>query len=72
MGKGDLLGTVNANRVTVINQEAGKLLVADEPIDQFDMRLLNLTDIDTAQQAEQSIGMREVVELRKTVHTGSV
>ena len=65
MGKGDLLGTVNADRVTVIDQESGELLVADKSTDQFDVCLLDLIDIDTAQQAEQGIGMREIVELRK-------
>lgn len=65
MGKDDLLSTVNADRVAVTDQEAGELLVADEPIDQFDMRLLDLADIDAAQQTGQGIGMREIVELWK-------
>ncbi len=64
-GKGDLLGAVNADRVTVIDQEAGELLVTDEPIDQFDVCLLDLTDINAAQQTKQGVGMREVVEFWK-------
>ena len=64
-GEGDLLGAVNAERITVIDQEAGELLIADQPIDQVDVRLLDLTDIDATQQAEQGIGMRELVEFWK-------
>ena len=57
-GERDLLGAVNADGVTVIDQIAGELLVADQPIDPFDVGLLDLTDLNAAQQTEQGIGMR--------------
>ena len=47
-GEGDLLGAVDADGVAVVDQVAGELLVADQMIDQRDMRLLDCSHIDAA------------------------
>ena len=48
--KGDFLRTVDADGVAIVDQVARELLIADQPIEQVDLRLLNGCYIDAAQQ----------------------
>ena len=64
-GEGDLLGPVHGDGVTMVDPVGGEFFLADELMDQIDLGVLDLIDIDLAQQAKQGVGMRECLELWK-------
>ena len=63
--KGQFLGAVNGYRIAVVDPVGDELFLPNQFVDQVDIGLLDLIDIDFAQQTKEGIGMRKRFQLRK-------
>ncbi|MCK7490972.1 MAG: hypothetical protein MZW92_03630 [Comamonadaceae bacterium] len=61
-GAAEFLCAIDGEGVTVVDPIGSKLLLADEPLDQIDMGLLDLADLDLGQQTKQRVGMGQTVQ----------